>query len=99
MFALRSGGGPWMNPDAVSGSGELLSRMVDAIVPAHLAAEPVVNGKLVGAENAGAVEPAEHQRVESHSAGGRNDSRTRFPAALDSREDHRTAGVASTPRL
>src|SRR4051794_11032339 len=39
-----------MNPDAVLCPGELLSRMVDAIVPAHLAAEPVVNGKLVGAE-------------------------------------------------
>ena len=50
-----------MNPDAVSGSGELLGRVIDAIVTAHLAAEPVVNGKLVGAENAGAVEPAEHQ--------------------------------------
>src|SRR5689334_13436471 len=50
-----------MNPDAILGSGELLRRVIDAIVSAHLAAEPVVNGQLVSAENAGAIEPAKHQ--------------------------------------
>src|SRR4051794_14061105 len=83
-----------VNPDAVSGSGELLGRVIDAIVTAHLAAEPVVNGKLVGAENAGAVEPAEHQWIKSHTAGGGNNGCTRVATALDRGEDHRVVGAA-----
>src|SRR3954469_7688653 len=61
-----------VNPDAILGSGELLRRMIDAIVPAHLAAEPVVNRQFVGAEDAVAVEPAKHQRIERYTTGGRH---------------------------
>src|SRR6202047_2439020 len=74
------------------GAGVLARRVRDAVGVAHLAAEPVVDRKLVGAERGVAIEPSEHQRVERYGTGRRDDGRASLAAALDSGEHHRLVG-------
>ena len=67
-------------------------------MPPHLAAEPIIDGKLVGTEKAAAIEPAKHQRIESYTAGRRNNGGACFSTAFDRGEDHRVACATPAPR-
>ncbi len=84
-----------MDADRAFRAGILASGVRHLVRALHLAAEPVVGGEFVGAEDGVAVKPGEHQQIEHGTAGGCHDGGAGDAAALDGGEQHGFVGAAT----
>ena len=84
-----------VSADSILGFRVFARRVINPQVVFHLAAEPVIGGEFVGAEDRCAVEPSVHQRVERYRPSRAHHGCPGVAAALDRREHHRLIGAAS----